>query len=370
MIGLGVSAMGHRLTDSPDSNLWDAYVSAHPQATLYQLSGWLRVIRKVYGHKVYSIAAIEPGDAGRIVGVLPLVHIRHPLFGNRLVSMPFFDMGGVLADTPEIEKALLDHALSLAHRLGASGLELRHTTPSAALSAEADLKPGVNGQSLHCRTWSQKVRMLLDLPGSSEALLKSFKSKLRSQINRALKEGLQITSGGAELVDEFYGVFLENMRDLGSPVHSRRLMENAVLEFPERARVFVVSRNGTPLAASLAFGFKGILMNPWASALRRFSHLSPNMLLYWGMLDHAARNGFARFDFGRSTPGEGTFKFKEQWGARPAPLHWQYIDWGAARSQNGSDLGRRFELAGAVWKRLPLAATRVFGPVIRKYISL
>jgi len=212
--------------------------------------------------------------------------------------------------------------------------------------------------------------MLLDLPDSSEALLKSFKSKLRSQINRPLKEGLRVQSGGVELVDEFYGVFLENMRDLGSPVHSKMLIRNAVLEFPERARVFVVYQNATPLAASLAFGFKGIFMNPWASALRRFGHLSPNMLLYWGMLEHAAQNGYATFDFGRSTPGEGTFKFKEQWGAKPAPLHWQYIGWEAAGSENGSDLSRRFDWAAAVWKRLPLAATRVFGPALRKYISL
>lgn len=212
--------------------------------------------------------------------------------------------------------------------------------------------------------------MLLDLPGSSEALLKTFKSKLRSQINRALKEGLQVTSGGAELVGEFYGVFLENMRDLGSPVHAKRLIQNVVAEFPDRSRVFLVHKDGQTLAAALTVGFNKILENPWASALRRFSHLSPNMLLYWGMLAYAADNNFRQFDFGRSTPGEGTFKFKEQWGAKPAPLHWQYIDWGEARSENGSDLGRRFELAGAVWKRLPLAATRVFGPVIRKYISL
>jgi FemAB-related protein (PEP-CTERM system-associated) len=370
-MGSGIPARDYQLTESPDSILWDAYVSAHPRATLYHLSGWLQVVRKSYGHKVYSLAACERSGAGagRITGVLPLVHIKHPLFGNRLVSMPFFDMGGILADSPEIGKTLLGHALSLARRVGASALELRHTDP-IQLDGETSFRSRLNPDSPICRTWSQKVRMLLDLPDSPEALLKSFKSKLRSQINRPLKGGLQIKSGGVELVDEFYGVFLENMRDLGSPVHSRTLIKNAVLEFSERARVFVVYQNRTPLAASLALGFNGMLMNPWASALRRFSHLSPNMLLYWGMLEHATQNGYAKFDFGRSTLGEGTFRFKEQWGAKPSPLHWQYIGWNAAGSENGSELSRRFELAAAVWKRLPLVVTRVFGPAVRKYISL
>ena len=31
---------------------------------------------------------------------------------------------------------------------------------------------------------------------------------------------------------------------------------------------------------------------------------------------------FSYFDFGRSSPNKGTFKFKEQWGAEPHALNW------------------------------------------------
>ena len=31
---------------------------------------------------------------------------------------------------------------------------------------------------------------------------------------------------------------------------------------------------------------------------------------------------YAFFDFGRSSEGEGTYKFKKQWGAKPTPLVW------------------------------------------------
>jgi hypothetical protein len=46
------------------------------------------------------------------------------------------------------------------------------------------------------------------------------------------------------------------------------------------------------------------------------------MMLYWGFLEYASDNGFRFFDFGRSTPGEGTYKFKEQWGVQTEPLFW------------------------------------------------
>ena len=75
----------------------------------------------------------------------------------------------------------------------------------------------------------------------------------------------------------------------------------------------------------MTIGFRGTLYNPWASSLRQYSKYSPNMLLYWKMLEFACDNGFNYFDFGRSSLDEGTYKFKKQWGASPVPLPWQYI---------------------------------------------
>jgi serine/alanine adding enzyme len=348
--------MAYRVTDSVAPSDWDSYVVSNPNACLYHLSGWGRVIQKTYGHKVYSIAAYESAGNSKLACLLSLVHLKHPVFGKSLVSIPFFDMGGILSDTAEGEQQLLERALDLAGQLGAS-LELRHTRP---LSVEAE----------NCSTRSHKVRMLLDLPGSSEALMQGFKSKLRSQINRATKDGLTATSGGAELVDEFYRVFLENMRDLGSPVHSKALIQKVMAEFRDKARIFTVRKDSEPIAASLTVGFKDILENPWASSLRRFSRFSPNMLLYWSMLQYAADNGYSRFDFGRSTPGEGTYKFKEQWGAHPEPLYWHTISPGKQAANRDHDVRKSFQMAEAVWKRLPIVVTGWIGPSIRKYISL
>lgn len=362
--------MNFQITISTDPDAWDAYVISHPKASLYHLWGWLGIIKKTYGHTVYSLVATEHDGKGRISGVLPLVHINHLLFGKRLVSIPFFDMGGVLAETPEAEKTLIDYALRLARQIGVSGLELRQTSLCRTVPEEGVISCRGNELPTFCYTRTHKVRMLLDLPGSAETLLKSFKSKLRSQIKRPIKEGLRIKSGGAELVDEFYEVFLVNMRDLGSPVHSKRMFRNVLREFPDRSRIFVVHKDGLPLAAAVTVMFDSVLENPWASALRRYNHLSPNMLLYWGMLEYAADNGFSKFDFGRSTPGEGTYKFKEQWGAKPQTLNWLYLSFERTSTGNTVPEDAKFKLASEIWKRLPVPLTRALGPRIRKYISL
>jgi serine/alanine adding enzyme len=212
--------------------------------------------------------------------------------------------------------------------------------------------------------------MLLDLPDSSDTLLKSFKSKLRSQIRKPIAEGLTVKIGRDELLEDFYNVFAINMRDLGSPVHSIKLMRRVLEEFPDFAKIVVIYGDNHPMACSLIIGFKETLENPWASSLREYSHLSPNMLLYWTMLEYACNNGLGQFDFGRSTPDEGTYKFKEQWGAKPAALHWYYISLNGHQLTDAPDDKSRFESLIPYWQKLPVPVTRIIGPMIRKHIGL
>ena len=219
-------------------------------------------------------------------------------------------------------------------------------------------------------TKSHKTRMLLNLPESSEELMKSFKSKLRSQIKKPVKEGLKSKIGGLELIDDFHEVFLVNMRDLGSPVHSKKLIQNVIEEFSEKAKIVIVYKEAQPIACSLFVAFEDTLENPWASALRKYSRLSPNMLLYWTMLEYACDNGFKYFDFGRSSPDEGTYKFKKQWGAKPFPLHWQYISLDGKSIEKEISEKSKFDKAIGYWKKLPVVITRLVGPSIRKHIGL
>jgi len=315
--------------------------------------------------------AAEGGrPAERILGVLPLVHFKHAFFGNCLVSLPFLDGGGLLADDRGAEDSLLSEAVRLGLSVGASRIELRQERLLAsrdgmsAFCSESARKP------LQVATRSDKVRMLLNLPGSSEMLMKSFKSKLRSQLTKSLKGGVSTRTGGAELLEDFYKVFLVNMRDLGSPVHSMKLMRHVLREFSGSSRIVAVYKAKEPVAAALVVGFGKMLRNPWASSLREYASLSPNMLLYLRVLEYACGNGYQVFDFGRSSVGEGTYKFKEQWGALPAPLHWLYISLdGELPNPESSEKGR-FGKAIRYWKKLPVIVTRVVGPSIRKHISL
>jgi FemAB-related protein (PEP-CTERM system-associated) len=340
-------------TDS-DQISWDNYVLMHPKGTAYQLFAWGKAVEHAYGfQRIYLIAENE----SKVCGVFPAIHFRVPLIGTRLISLPYCDAGGLLADVDEIAQDLWRQMVAIAkERRCSCKIRSGFSLPFA----------GEN------RT--DKVRMVLDLPETSEQLMDGFKSKLRSQIRKPLRDGLNAKIGNGELVEDFYEVFVKNMRDLGSPVHSRQWIEAVIDDYGERARIAVVyTSGGIPAAAGIILLHSQTVVIPWASALRCFNHLNANMLLYWTLLAFAADNGFTRFDFGRSTPGEGTWRFKEQWGAAPQPLFWYEAGTRAkscAREQGNSLSARRRHLAAALWSMLPAAGTRRLGPWIRKYISL
>lgn len=360
-----------RLLDRGKEQAWDTYVQGHPKSTLCHLSGWKNVIEKTYGHRSYYLIAENelPGSEPHITGVLPLVHIKSILFGNTLISMPFLNYGGMLAEDEQAGKLLLEEAKRLGRELGVKSIELRHIDPVSWLETKgSDASESLLASSPGIR----KVRMLLDLPESSRKLFESFKSKLRSQIRKPQKEGLTALVGGEELLDDFYHVFSINMRDLGSPVHSKKLFENILKEFGDNVKLGVVKNNGSPTASGLIFCFRDLAEIIWASSLREYNHLSPNMLLYWSLLEHVTDDGYRHFDFGRSTPYEGTYKFKEQWGAKPTPLHWYRISPNGTPVDQGKYVeGNKLRRSGEIiWQKAPLSLANLVGPFIRKQIPL
>ena len=334
------------IATAADRGEWEQFVASRGDDAGYHAWGWQRVFENAFGHRaVYLIA--RTGE--QVAGVLPLVEIKSRIFGNTLTSLPFLNYGGVIADGAAAADALVAAARDEAQARRCGHVELRHVAPQF---------PG-----LPCK--SHKVSMRLPLgPGLWEALDR----KVRNQIRKAEKSGLVVERGGADLVGDFYNVFARNMRDLGTPVYSRRLFEEVLSAFPDRAQLHIVRLKDQPVAAGFTYRTAAMVQLPWASSIREYNPLCPNVLLYWDAIQYAQAGGATVFDMGRSTPNEGTFKFKAQWGAQAVPLHWEYQLLTKGALPNVSPANPKFQLAIAVWQKLPLSFTMRVGPMIVRAI--
>lgn len=323
---------------------WDRFVDRHPGSTLYHTWRWTQLAADAFGFQPSLMT--EHDAAGNLVGVLPLVLQTSRLFGRRLVSLPFLNYGGPLGLDRQTEERLLDQAAREALRLKARVLEIRDRVERPGHTQRTD-----------------KVTLELALPADSDSLAKALGAKLRSQIRRCDRENPVVITGGAELVDEFHGVFAETMRDLGTPVLPRHFFHRVLARLRDDCTLIVVRIADRPAAAALLTHYRERTEIPWAASRSSLRATGVNMRLYWECLQYAMQRGSTIFDFGRSTAGSGTYRFKLQWGARPRPLYWIYPLQPVATAQTASH-PEQTGLVQRVWSRLPLSVANRIGPLI------
>ncbi|MFE8071656.1 FemAB family PEP-CTERM system-associated protein [Marinobacteraceae bacterium S3BR75-40.1] len=325
------------------------FVDAHPLSAPYHRMDVRDFIEETYGHTTNYLCAVD--ETGGVIGVLPLVQLKSRLFGNFIVSVPYFNYGGVLANNHHTASLLVEEAVKWARELQVSHMEMRPIKDSGLQWPQRTDK---------CTFW-------LKLPPETDALWRSFKPKVRAQIRRPASLKPEVVFGKKELLPEFYRVFSANMRDLGTPVYSKRFFAKLLDHFTDTTLV-VVRLEGKAVGCAFLWGGDRRLEIPWASTLKSTNKLGINMYMYWRILQHAIEKGFDCFDFGRCTIDSGTYKFKKQWGAEPVQLHWDY--W-LAEGQEMPKLNPdnpKYRMLINIWQRLPVWVTQWLGPPVVKYL--
>jgi FemAB-related protein (PEP-CTERM system-associated) len=329
-----------RFTGSPSE--WNGFIAGRPGATHSHRHEWLGVMAGAFGHEPIALAVRD--ERGGLEGVLGLVRVRSMLFGHYLVSMPFLNDGGPLG-SDEAVVALVAEATRLADEGRVKLLELRSriTLP------------------VRLRISRRKITVLMELDPDPARVFAGLPSKLRSQVRRPQKEGVEVRFGPDQL-HPFYDVFARHMRDLGTPVMPRRFFEQMLAHHGEAAWVAAAWLRDRPIAAGAGLRFGQEFEITWASALKEYNPVAPNMALYWAFLERASREGCTVFNFGRCSPDSGTHRFKRQWGGQDVALHW--YQHGPAALTPSPDQGGLVGLGPRLWRHLPLPLATALGPGI------
>lgn len=339
-----------RLCHNGEEKAWDEYVYECPEASHCHLVGWRRAIERGYGHRSFYLWARENNETK---GILPLVLMGGFLFSRSLVSLPFLDDGGICANDDRVRTALYQKAVQLCEEYKADILDLRHRQPNI----------------LDLPLLGAKATLILELSNDLNRMWKEFDAKLRNQVRKAQKSGLIASWSGIEGLSDFYEVFAVNMRDLGSPVHSRKFFTAIFEEFSDSVKLMLVRKDNTMIGGAICFCFRETMLVPWASSRREYFSLCPNILLYWEMIRWGCENGYQRFDFGRSSLGSGTYNFKKQWGTKEEPLHWQCLNRKNSRSSLMHADDPKYRWMIRTWQHLPIAMTKLIGPFVRGQVS-
>lgn len=337
-----------------DESRWNDYVGKHPEGTLFHLSSWKTSLKKSFNHQDFYLIAEKKTGQGEptIAGIFPLVRMRSRMFGDYLVSLPFAELGGPLADDNETETLLIDYASGMSRDLKCDYLEIRSRRE----------RENMPTKTLYYN-FSKAIQPLL------EDNMTAIPRKSRAAVRHGIKSQLK-TYEGNHLLSEFYAVLAQNFHQLGTPVFPRTYFQNLLEAHGENALITVVrTKEQQPVAAALTFFHQDRVVPYYAGSLKEYRTLAPNDFMYWELMKRGWERGCKVFDFGRSKAGTGSYDFKRHWGFEPAPLAYQYHLTCVNEIPNLSPANPKFQLQIQMWKTLPLFMTKMIGPSIARYLG-
>ena len=327
------------------SAAWDELAAA--RGTIFHTTAFRRILLSSFGYRCAYQGIID--DSGQLRALLPLVAGRN-LLGRRVgVSLPFVNYTDICADAEEAFLFAANSLPLLRRQYGLSYVEIR-------LKDSGGEWPGWRRQR-------QNVTFELPLAADEEQVLMLSSGSNRNHVRKAYRKGWFDVSFDPGNLEAFYRVYVRRMRQLGSPATDIRFFHAFFTYLPDHAHLLTVLDRETDRIVGgmllLASPANRTLYYPYGANLVEYNAQYLNNFMYWEAVRFGIRRGMERLDLGRSPVGSGTYRYKEQWGAKPVPL--QYLACDGSNAGGGSPDREMFRPAVELWKRMPAVVTDRLG---------
>lgn len=331
---------------------WDRF--ALSRGTVFHTIGFRQILLDSFGYRCAYHAVIDDHD--RICGLLPMVVGRNLKWNQVGVSLPFVNHLDICADSEAAYRTMLNAIPGIKNVLDLQTVELR-------LKAQNVDLPGWQAHFQNCT-------FELPLLGDETATLAQASASCRNHVRKTYKNAWFAVSFDPGRLPEFYKVYVKRMKQLGSPAPDLEFFTNFFRCMPaETTLLTVLERDtGRVIGGMLLIADPGnsTLYYPYGANLVEYNHQYLNNFMYWEAVRLGIRQGMKSLDLGRSPVGSGTYHFKMQWGAKPAPL--QYLFYGNKEGTNGPPDREKLKVFIELWKVMPAFVTDRIGQTLIKYL--
>lgn len=334
-----------------ETNGWNKYLANHPDSDICHHSAWGKIYNETFGHNAILLIYEEEGN---IKGGVPLVPLDLWTTGKAMVSMPYLNYGGLLADDDTARKALID-GLNRIIKTGQLGyIELRQIRTGSP--------------DLVDQTKQTRATFWLDINRPTDQIMSGLKKQLRTRIRKSQKNDLEILTGKKH-VNMFYKLFATAQKEHGTPTMPRRFFESIVRHLGDHIEIMIAKKDGLPVGGKMFMKFKNRLTMTWGCFPNRHKHLLANYFMTWNLIEKYAQTEIKTLDFGRSPYDSGGFINKTNWGTEVVPLCFDYLCSSPDKIPNlrPDGAGGKIQTAISIWKKLPLPLTIAIGSKLSRY---
>lgn len=323
------------------------YINSREDTSFVDCWEWREVVERTYNLPHYWYMARK---GSQVLGVLCLTITDHPIFGKYLATAPFGTQGGFYADSEESFHALLGKAETLSQELKVKYTLVRHLL--GEVPPPADWYQDSSYATYH-----------LSIESDLETYFKNqLSSHRRSVVKRSFKKEHRAEFGHIKLLDDFWDIISRCMKEMGSPYHSKKYLENIMITFGSKSIILVLYNNKSPIGCGLFIRQKNRLDLIHAIFLKEYRPAFAGEFLYWSIIEESYRQGIKVLDIGRSLVGSGNEDFKMHWHPKKILLgYWYKLPVGGGLPHLNQK-NQKYQLAIKTWQRLPLPIIRKIGP--------
>lgn len=310
---------------------------------------WMKIVHESLGLK-YKIASLKENDI--TVASIPFVTYRNLIKGPCALPLQFSGYyGSIVADSDIFRKKILDQFFGYCkkHKLYTQIPEINQ----------------IKGHHVFLGYSIYRINLIMNSPVEEQILAQASK-RMRSYTKSAIKSKLVCCTGGLELLDKFYLLYLQNMKELGTPPLPKIYFKKIFEFLPQLAKIILV-KNQRQVCSGM-FVLKVSKSELYAAAIstpRFFRTSQSSHLIYLQAAREAQRMGCSVMNFGRSIDNSGPALFKKRYGLEATPL----LMYSPNQNWTVTDPEKSIlKYVVAIWKRLPTPISRLGGLLLAKHV--
>lgn len=357
------------LLNIANTPIWNKFIAEVEGIEFFFTLEWKKIIERVFNLKPFYYLIREKGEA---VAIAPFFLIVSPIFGNRFISLPFTDYGGVyfrkdvaVSNQNNIIMSLLEKIGLLVKQYRIGYIEIRGYQPA---------KPICGNINFFSESPYVCFSLKLDQPFDDivSRFSRSVKRVIKKNQERMVNEQVRIFRCQENKdLDKIYNIYLRNMRKFGSPPLSMSYLkaEWDILRKKNMFEIFTAYYKDNIIGSTSLLVFKKKIYGELMMSNTLFDRLSPKTILLYETIKWAQHNGFYSYDLGRTRRCTGVYEYKNKWGGEETNINYSFLVYNQKYDTRLDAVQNKFSIPRKLIKNLPLSLLEAIGPIIRKNIG-
>jgi FemAB-related protein (PEP-CTERM system-associated) len=337
-----------------DKDEWNTIVKEDSNSTIFHRYEWGSIMETIHNQNFFCLKQRNC--------IFPLSYVRSIIFGDRLISMPFGDYGGVSCKNVNLNDVnqLISETKKIADELDVDFIEIR--APAASYIPFFE-KNGFLKRNDY-------ITFKLDLQKGKDELWSGLDHKRRNVIRRANEKELVFSEGdNSGALKEFYQLYIRRMKGIGSPPQPFKYFEMLWSEFyPDHLKIPLThTKDGDTIACGLFLLYRDTIYHLYGASSPEYWELKPNDFLLWNVIERNSGGDYRTLDLGRSRLGSGVYLYKKKWGGTEIQMPYLYY---FRKKELKKRQEIQYERFSALWSEyMPIFLSKLIGPWLIKQIG-